>query len=93
MSSWFVYMVRCADGSLYTGISTDLGRRVQQHNDGKGSAYTKSHGPVELVWSEQAKSESAARKCEAQIKGWTRKMKFAFIASKKSAILSASPKN
>lgn len=72
MPAWFVYIVRCADGSLYTGISTKVEQRVEKHNAGTGSAYTRSHLPVVLVWSNPAKSESAARKREAQIKGWTR---------------------
>lgn len=61
-------MVRCADGSLYTGISTNVEERIKRHNAGKGSAYTRSHRPVELVWTKRAASESAARKQEAKIK-------------------------
>jgi predicted GIY-YIG superfamily endonuclease len=49
VSEWFVYMVRCADGSLYTGIAKDVARRCQQHNDGTASRYTRSRLPVELV--------------------------------------------
>ena len=79
MTVWFVYMVRCTDGSLYTGITTNLERRIKQHNAGKGGAYTRSHGPVTLVWSEAAVSESAARKREAAIKRLTRAQKEALL--------------
>jgi putative endonuclease len=72
MSTWSVYILKCADGSLYTGISTDVEERVKRHNEGRGAAYTRSHRPVVLAWAEVAASESAARRREAQIKGWTR---------------------
>lgn len=65
-------MVRCGDKSLYAGISKNVEERVKRHNAGKGAAYTRSHLPVVLVWTEAAKSESAARKREAEIKGWSR---------------------
>jgi len=75
MSNWFVYILRCGDGSLYTGISTDVVARVKTHNAGKGAAYTRSHLPVKLVWKEKAQNESAAKKKEAQIKRLTRSQK------------------
>jgi putative endonuclease len=81
MSTWHVYILRCADESLYVGISTDIKKRLQRHNAGKGAAYTRSHRPVVLVWSELAESESAARKREAQIKGWTRAEKLRLVQS------------
>jgi putative endonuclease len=80
MSQWSVYMVRCVDGSLYTGISTDVSRRMVQHNAGKGGAYTRSHRPVTLVWSEKVASESAARKREAMIKKLPRVKKEGFVS-------------
>ena len=70
--SWHVYILRCSDGSLYTGISTNVTARVQRHNAGMGAAYTRSHLPVTLAWNERVESESDARKREAQIKRWTR---------------------
>ncbi len=73
--SWYVYILRCNDESLYTGISTNVEERVKRHNDGKGAAYTRSHRPVVLIWREKTDSESAARKREAEIKGWTKLMK------------------
>ncbi len=75
MSNWSVYIVRCADDSLYTGISTNVDQRIQKHNAGLGAAYTRSHRPVVLVWSEQVGSESAAKKREAQIKKLSRSQK------------------
>ena len=68
MSAWIVYILRCSDHSLYTGITTDLRARIEKHNTGTASKYTRSRLPVELVWSEKAGSESAAKKREAEIK-------------------------
>lgn len=77
---WSVYIVRCNDGSLYTGISTDVMRRVATHNDGKGAAYTRSRRPITLVWSERKRSESSARKREYAIKQLTREKKEILIS-------------
>ncbi|MFZ2804107.1 MAG: GIY-YIG nuclease family protein [Patescibacteria group bacterium] len=81
--TWSVYILRCADRSLYTGISTDVETRVKRHNAGQGAAYTRSHRPVLLVWTEEAKSESDARKREAEIKRWTKTDKELFLTSRK----------
>lgn len=75
MSIWSTYIVRCVDQSLYVGISTNVTERIKRHNDGCGAAYTRSHRPVVLVWTEAAASESTARKREAEIKGWTKAKK------------------
>ncbi|WKZ28957.1 MAG: GIY-YIG nuclease family protein [Patescibacteria group bacterium] len=75
MKNWHTYIVRCADGSLYVGITTDLEARMLKHNEGKGGAYTRSHRPVVLVWHETASSESAARKREAELKKWPKAKK------------------
>jgi len=64
----YVYIVRCADGTLYTGWATDVARRVQTHNAGRGARYTRQHGPVELVYAERQPSRSAALKREQEIK-------------------------
>jgi len=72
MSRWHVYLVRCRDGSLYAGITTDIIRRVREHNSGSGAKYTRSRRPVMLVWSEAKRSESYARKREAEIKSLTK---------------------
>jgi putative endonuclease len=68
MASWSVYMVRCRDGSLYTGVSNDVPSRVDRHNDGKGARYTRSRRPVKLVWKRRVKDKSAALKLEAAMK-------------------------
>ena len=65
---WHAYIVKCADQSLYTGIAKDLDARIGQHNAGKGSAYTRSRRPVELVHSELADDRSSAQRREAAIK-------------------------
>ena len=66
---WFVYIVRCNDGTLYTGIATDIEKRIRRHNTGKdGAKYTKPRRPVSLVFSEACTSRSAALKREYQIK-------------------------
>jgi predicted GIY-YIG superfamily endonuclease len=83
--SWFVYILRCADSSLYTGINKDVNRRCQQHNAGTASRYTRSRRPVKLVCQQVQPSQSAALKREAAIKAMTRKEKLAMIRSRKKA--------
>ena len=78
---WFVYMVRCADDSLYTGIAKDIARRWQQHNAGTASRYTRSRLPVVVVYEEGQRSRSLALKREAAIKAMTRRQKLALIDS------------
>ena len=69
MSDWFVYILQCADGSFYTGITTDLARRIQEHNAGpNGARYTRSRRPVSLVYSEPHEGRSAAASREYAIK-------------------------
>lgn len=72
-------MVRCADGSLYCGISTNVPDRIAAHNAGKGARYTRSRLPVALVWSAVMASESDARKAEHDVKRLSRKEKELFI--------------
>ncbi|HQQ74430.1 MAG TPA: GIY-YIG nuclease family protein [Pseudomonadales bacterium] len=73
---WFVYILRCADGTLYTGITTDLARRVKEHNTGKaGARYTRSRRPVVLVYSEAVENRSEASKREHAIKKLKKKKK------------------
>ncbi len=83
--SWFVYILRCADGSLYTGITKDMKRRCQQHNAGTASRYTRSRRPTKLLWQEAQPSQSTALKREAAIKAMTRKGKLAMIRLRKKA--------
>jgi len=78
---WYVYMLRCADGSLYTGVARDLQRRLLQHN-GKlagGSRYTRGRRPVELVWSGTEDDRSAAQRREASIKKLRRDQKLLLL--------------
>ena len=82
---WFVYIVRCADGSLYTGITKDVKRRCQQHNAGTASRYTRSRGPVKLVCREAHPSQSSALKREAAIKAMTRRGKLTMIQKRKKS--------
>lgn len=79
MSDWFVYILRCSDETLYTGITTDIERRLAQHNDGSGAKYTAARRPCKLVYQEEAENRSAASKREAGIKKLTRKEKEALL--------------
>ncbi len=76
---WAVYMLRCADGSLYTGATNDLPRRLTQHERGKAAAYTRSRLPVMLVFGEAAKSKKAALRREAALKRLTRAQKLLLL--------------
>lgn len=80
---WVVYILRCADGTLYTGVTTDAARRVGEHNAGRatGARYTRARRPVKLVYREWASSRSAACKREYQIKQMSRRDKLLLIAS------------
>ena len=72
---YYVYMLKCADGSLYTGYTNGLQKRVGVHNSGRGAKYTKPRLPVRLVYSEEHESKSSALKREAEIKKLTRSQK------------------
>src|SRR5438046_2671217 len=80
---WAVYLLRCADGSLYTGITKDVKRRCQQHNAGTASRYTRSRLPVKLAYEEVHPRQSSALKREAAIKAMPRKEKLAMIRLRK----------
>jgi len=77
--AWFVYMLRCADGSLYTGITTDIPRRLAEHNGegSQGARYTRSRRPVALAYSESADNRAEAARREAAIKRLSRMRKLA----------------
>jgi predicted GIY-YIG superfamily endonuclease len=68
LGNWFVYIVRCRDGSLYTGVTNDLGRRIAAHNGGRGARYTRSRSPVVLVYQESAPDRAAAQRREHRIR-------------------------
>jgi len=78
---WFLYIVQCHDKTLYTGITTDISRRLKEHNAKKGAFYTKNKTPVKLVHQENMASQSQARKREAAIKRLTRQEKIELINS------------
>lgn len=80
----YVYIVRCADKSLYTGYTTDIGRRIGEHNRSQGAKYTRGRGPVELVYEEEYASRSEAQKREYQIKQLTREQKLDLIKEGKN---------
>jgi putative endonuclease len=78
--SYFVYILKCSDDTLYTGITTDLKRRVDEHNNSaKGAKYTKLRRPVALMYSETSEDRSSASKREYAIKKLTRKAKLELI--------------
>jgi len=82
MNQWYVYMLRCADGSLYTGVSTDPQRRLREHNgEIKGGArYTRARRPVTLVWQEEQADRSSACKREVAVKALRRTAKLKLVA-------------
>jgi putative endonuclease len=72
---YYCYILRCSDDTLYTGVTTDLARRIDEHNAGLGSRYTAYRKPVRLVWKEEHPNRSSAQKREAEIKRWSRRQK------------------
>ncbi len=81
----YVYIVECADGSLYTGWAMDVEQRVKVHNAGRGARYTRMHGPVRLVYAEELPDRVAALKRELEIKRWPREKKLKLIRERGSA--------
>lgn len=77
--SWTVYLLRCRDGSLYTGITTDLTRRLARHRAGTASAYTRSRRPVRLVYHERQPTRGAALRREAALRRLSRAAKLAIV--------------
>lgn len=73
--TWKLYMLRCGDGSLYTGITTDVQARLEVHRSGKGAKYTRGRGPLELVYTEECGTHSDALKRELAIKAMTKEEK------------------
>ena len=78
---WYVYLVRCGNGALYAGISTNVDKRVKAHNAGVGAKYTRAFGPVYLVYKRKMPSATAARKQEALIKSWPKSRKERLVVS------------
>ena len=78
---WFVYILKCRGGSLYTGITNNLKERVDQHNAGQAAAWTRTRRPVRLIFAERHTTKSAATRRELEIKAWRREKKLALVRS------------
>ena len=72
---WYLYILRCGDGTLYTGITTDVDARLSQHRCGKGAKYTRGRGPLQLVYQEECEDHSYALRRELTVKGLSREEK------------------
>ncbi len=77
---WRAYLVRCGDGSLYAGVTTDVARRVAKHASGQGARYTRSRPPIELAWNSRPLDKRAAHRLEARLKRLNRIQKLAIAA-------------
>jgi putative endonuclease len=86
---WFVYIIKCIDGSLYTGSTNDLKSRFEKHKSGKGAKYTRSHKPERIVFFKKYAKKIVAFKKEREIKNWTHSQKLKFIESSAFAKASA----
>jgi putative endonuclease len=80
---YFVYILRCKDETLYTGVTNDLSRRMTMHQQGTGAKYTRAHPPLEYVYTKKCRNRSSAQKREAAIKKLTREEKQSLIATGK----------
>lgn len=78
-AKWYLYILRCGDGTLYTGITTDVPKRLEQHRTGKGAKYTRGRSPLDLVYQEECGSHSEALKRELAVKKLTREQKEVLI--------------
>jgi predicted GIY-YIG superfamily endonuclease len=83
--AYYLYILRCSDGTLYTGHARDIARRIREHNSGKAAKYTSGRLPVKLVYSEVYETRSLAAKREHQIKSWKRARKQSLIDGKAAA--------
>jgi len=84
---FYVYMLLCADGTYYTGYTTDLQRRLNKHNSGKGAKYTRGRRPCKMVWSCPFETKSKAMRNEYALKQMTRKDKIRFIKMSNDALI------
>jgi len=86
LNRWFVYLIKCANGSLYTGITTDVARRLLEHqsNSGKSAKYLKGKGPLELAWQQEVGDKSTALKIELKIKKLSKAEKVRLIKNQLS---------
>ncbi len=86
---WFLYVLRCADDTLYTGVTTDLARRLSEHNSGQGARYTSGRGPVHLIGAWPFKGQSAAQRAEAEFRCLTRRQKLQHVGRRRPFARSA----
>lgn len=91
-TNYFVYILKCKDNTLYTGFTTDVTRRIEQHEVGLGAKYTRGRGPFELLHIERFSEKSAALKREREIKRWSRVRKLKYIEVKKEESSDANSK-
>ena len=82
MQDWVLYIIQCKDASLYTGITTDIEKRIKRHNEGRATKYTRIRKPVKLVYTELCTTECRARQREIEVKKLSRKNKFVLINTK-----------
>ncbi len=82
--SWYLYILRCGDGTLYTGITTDVDRRLEAHRSGTGAKYTRGRGPLTVVYREACGTHSEALKRELAVKSLSREQKEALIAQERA---------
>ena len=82
---WYLYILRCRDGSLYTGITTDVEKRLEAHQSGKGAKYTRGRGPLELIYKEECGGHSEALKRELEVKALSRAEKLKLIEKNSEA--------
>ena len=81
-SVWYLYILRCGDGTLYTGITTDVEKRLEAHRSGKGAKYTRGRSPLELIYREECGSHSDALKRELTVKKLSREQKEMLLRKK-----------
>ena len=88
LMTWFTYILRCADESLYTGITIDVDRRLHEHNtdNKKGARYTRARRPVSLVYQQVCEDRASASRLEYQLKNLSRKQKLALLKAGKNSI-------
>jgi predicted GIY-YIG superfamily endonuclease len=84
-STWYLYILRCGDDTLYTGITTDVEKRLEAHRSGKGAKYTRGRGPLALVYQECCGSHSHGLKREWEVKALTRQEKMALIQGQQNS--------
>ena len=87
MTTYKVYMVECSDGSIYTGITTNVDRRMEQHSKGIGSKYVRARLPISLLWSSDEMDLSSALKMEHLIKSWSKQKKWKWIRERNNEII------